>query len=53
MLRNFTRQERVDMIGDNGQIGVTCEFCSVYREFDPLEFDPRDSEVSAEGRGPV
>lgn len=39
MLRRFTRDERCDMIGDNGMIGVTCEFCSTYREFDPKEFD--------------
>ncbi len=39
MLRRFTRAERADMIGDNGMIGVTCEFCSVYREFDPKDFD--------------
>jgi molecular chaperone Hsp33 len=27
------------MIGDNGKIGVTCEFCSTFREFDPKDFD--------------
>jgi molecular chaperone Hsp33 len=39
MLRQFTRQERADMVGDNGKIGVTCEFCSTHREFDPAEFE--------------
>jgi molecular chaperone Hsp33 len=39
MLRRFTPAERSDMIGDNGKIGVTCEFCSAYREFDPKGFD--------------
>ena len=39
MLRQFTPQERTDMVGDNGKIGVTCEFCSTHREFDPAEFD--------------
>ena len=39
MLRNFSPQERTDMIGANGRIGVTCEFCSVQREFDPAEFE--------------
>lgn len=39
MLRRFTPQERKDMIGDNGRIGVTCEFCSTHREYDPKEFD--------------
>jgi molecular chaperone Hsp33 len=38
MLRNFSQQERDDMVGDNGKIGVTCEFCSTYREFDPADF---------------
>ena len=42
MLRRFTPQERTDMIGDNGKIGVTCEFCSTYRQFDPREFDKPD-----------
>jgi molecular chaperone Hsp33 len=39
MLKSFTAEERRDMIGDNGKIGVTCEFCSTYREFEPQEFD--------------
>jgi molecular chaperone Hsp33 len=39
MLRSFSPQERKDMIGDDGQIGVTCEFCSEFRAFDPAEFD--------------
>lgn len=39
MLKSFTPQERRDMVGDNGKIGVTCEFCSTYREFDPHDFD--------------
>ena len=42
MLRRFTPQERTDMIGDNGKIGVTCEFCSTLREFDPQAFDKPD-----------
>lgn len=40
MLRGFTAGERRDMIGDDGRIGVTCEFCSTHRDFDPAEFDP-------------
>ena len=42
MLRRFSPQERTDMIGDNGKIGVTCEFCSTYRQFDPQDFDKPD-----------
>lgn len=38
MLKRFTHQERTDMI-DDGKIGVTCEFCSTKREFDPAEFE--------------
>lgn len=39
MLKSFTPEERRDMVGDNGKIGVTCEFCSTFREFEPREFD--------------
>ena len=39
MLRRFSPQERADMIGDDGRIGVTCEFCSTHRAFDPKDFD--------------
>ena len=39
MLRQFSPQERRDMVGDNGRIGVTCEFCSVHREFAADAFD--------------
>lgn len=39
MLQRFSRQERTDMIGDDGRIGVTCEFCSEKRAFDPKEFE--------------
>jgi molecular chaperone Hsp33 len=39
MLKRFTPQERADMVGDNGKIGVTCEFCSTYREFEPRELE--------------
>jgi len=40
MLRRFTPEERRDMVGDNGRIGITCEFCSTHRDFDPADFDP-------------
>lgn len=39
MLRGFSAQERRDMVGTNGRIGVTCEFCSTHREFDPAAFE--------------
>ncbi|MDX7952477.1 Hsp33 family molecular chaperone [Lichenihabitans sp. Uapishka_5] len=40
MLRSFTPTERHDMIGPDGVIGVTCEFCGTHRSFAPAEFDP-------------
>lgn len=38
MLHSFTPAERADMIGDDGMIGVTCEFCSTKRVFDPADY---------------
>jgi len=38
MLMSFSRQERRDMVGDDGKIGVTCEFCSTKRVYDPADF---------------
>jgi molecular chaperone Hsp33 len=39
MLQNFSPVERRDMIGDDGMIEVTCEFCSVRRSFNPGDYD--------------
>jgi molecular chaperone Hsp33 len=39
MLQSFSAEERRAMIGDDGMIGVTCEFCSVKRVFDPVDYD--------------
>ena len=39
MLRQFSPKERADMVGENGKIGVTCEFCSVHREFEAGAFE--------------
>ena len=38
MLQGFSQVERSAMIGDDGVIGVTCEFCSVKRIFDPMDY---------------
>ena len=38
MLQSFSPDERSAMIGDDGMIGVTCEFCSVKRIFDPADY---------------
>jgi molecular chaperone Hsp33 len=39
MLRSFSADERRDMVGDDGKIGVTCEFCSTNRVFDPADYE--------------
>jgi len=39
LLKSFTPQERADMVGDDGRIGVTCEFCATFRSFDPADYD--------------
>jgi molecular chaperone Hsp33 len=39
MLASFSSDERRDMVGDDGKIGVTCEFCCTHREFDPVQFE--------------
>jgi molecular chaperone Hsp33 len=38
MLQSFSPAERQAMVGDDGLIGVTCEFCSVKRTFDPKDY---------------
>lgn len=38
MLKSFSQQERDDMVGDDGKITVTCEFCSTVRVYDPKDY---------------
>jgi molecular chaperone Hsp33 len=38
MLQSFSPAERQAMVGDDGKIGVTCEFCSTKRIFDPRDY---------------
>ena len=38
MLQSFSAEEGSEMVGDDGQIGVTCEFCSIKRAFDPADY---------------
>jgi molecular chaperone Hsp33 len=40
MLQSFTAEERGAMVGDDGMIAVTCEFCSTRRVFNPSDYDP-------------
>ncbi|MDJ1158011.1 Hsp33 family molecular chaperone [Chelatococcus sp. SYSU_G07232] len=35
MLHRFSPEDRRDMVGDDGRIGITCEFCSRHYDFDP------------------
>ncbi len=44
MMRNFPPGDRRDMVGDDGRIGVTCEFCSRHYDLDPAEVE---AEISA------
>jgi molecular chaperone Hsp33 len=39
MMRRFDQKDRRDMIGDNGRIEVTCEFCSRKYDLDPAEIE--------------
>jgi molecular chaperone Hsp33 len=41
MLSSFSAAERADMVGDDGMIGVTCEFCSTKRIFDPADYEQK------------
>ncbi len=38
MLRSFPPEEVKHMVGDDGVIGVTCEFCSTKRVFNPADY---------------
>jgi molecular chaperone Hsp33 len=38
MLRSFPPHEVKEMVGDDGLIGVTCEFCSTKRTFNPADY---------------
>lgn len=46
MMRNFSAQDRRDMVGEDGRIGITCEFCSRHYELDPAEVE---AEIAAQG----
>ncbi len=39
MMRRFSAEDRRDMVGDNGRIGITCEFCSRFYDLDPAEVE--------------
>jgi molecular chaperone Hsp33 len=37
MLNQFSQDERASMVGDDGRIGITCEFCSTHYHVEPEE----------------
>ncbi|MFE1602745.1 Hsp33 family molecular chaperone [Methylobacterium sp. ID0610] len=39
MIRRFSDEDRRDMVGENGRIGITCEFCSRHYDLDPAEVE--------------
>lgn len=39
MLKRFSPADRRDMVGEDGRIGVTCEFCSRHYDLDPAEVE--------------
>ena len=39
MMRRFPPEDRRDMVGENGRIGITCEFCSRFYDLDPVEVE--------------
>lgn len=41
MLRQFSADDVDAMIGEDGRIGVTCEFCSIHYSFDPADYATR------------
>ncbi len=47
VMARFSPEDRRDMVGDDGRIGVTCEFCSRTYDFDPAEVE---AEVAPGGR---
>ncbi|MFO1033592.1 MAG: Hsp33 family molecular chaperone [Hyphomicrobiales bacterium] len=46
MLRNFTAEERAGMV-EEGEIKVTCEFCSTSYRFTPSQFDEAEAPAPA------
>ena len=45
MMRRFNQKDRRDMVGENGRIEVTCEFCSRKYDLDPAEVEAAVAEA--------
>ncbi|GJE02133.1 Hsp33 family molecular chaperone [Methylobacterium isbiliense] len=39
MIRRFSDDDRRHMVGEDGRIGITCEFCSRHYDLDPAEVE--------------
>ena len=39
MMKTFSADDRRHMVGDDGRVGVTCEFCSRVYDLDPAEIE--------------
>jgi molecular chaperone Hsp33 len=42
MMRQFSDEERRSMVGDDGRVGITCEFCSTHYDVDPSDIGLAD-----------
>jgi molecular chaperone Hsp33 len=47
MMRRFKSKDRRDMVGDNGRIHVTCEFCSRQYDLDPAAVEAEITALNA------
>ncbi|MET0527579.1 MAG: Hsp33 family molecular chaperone [Microvirga sp.] len=48
MMRRFSTEDRHDMVGDNGRIGITCEFCSRFYDLDPADVEAEIAKAGAQ-----
>ena len=53
MLRGFSQAERDEMVGEDGRIGVTCEFCSTLRRYHPRDFEAGLSSIQSPRSQPL
>ncbi|HEV7873866.1 MAG TPA: Hsp33 family molecular chaperone [Enterovirga sp.] len=47
MMKNFGPEDRRHMVGDNGRVVVTCEFCSRVYDLDPAQIEREIDEAGA------
>ncbi|NIX77850.1 Hsp33 family molecular chaperone [Microvirga terricola] len=48
MMRRFSLDDRRHMVGDNGRIGITCEFCSRFYDLDPAVVEAEIAKAESE-----